>query len=203
MGKHKEIGSSAADAKARGLKRYFTGKPCKRGHISQRWSASGLCISCSHELNAEWHARNRQSVRVRRSKYYSDNREKFLQESAEWRAANPEKRKEQSLLYRSSPEGKSRRSMLQMRRHSITLRALSAWNDELTDLVAIEACDLAHRRFLATGFKWQVDHAIPLQARNACGLHTADNLQVIPQSLNSWKRNRLVLTERGEWIKHT
>jgi hypothetical protein len=28
---------SCKEAKARGLKRYFTGKPCKRGHIAEQW----------------------------------------------------------------------------------------------------------------------------------------------------------------------
>jgi hypothetical protein len=33
------------EAYARGLKRYFTGKPCMRGHISER-SLGGTCIEC-------------------------------------------------------------------------------------------------------------------------------------------------------------
>jgi hypothetical protein len=41
---------------------------------------------------------------------------------------------------------------------------------------------------------------IPLRAREACGLHVAANLQVIPASINQAKRNRLVLTRPGEWI---
>ena len=28
---------SCAEAKALGLKRYFTGKPCKHGHVAERW----------------------------------------------------------------------------------------------------------------------------------------------------------------------
>ena len=33
------------EAYARGLKRYFTGQPCMRGHISER-ALGGGCISC-------------------------------------------------------------------------------------------------------------------------------------------------------------
>ena len=34
------------DAKSFGLKVYFTGKACKRGHISKRYVANAVCIEC-------------------------------------------------------------------------------------------------------------------------------------------------------------
>lgn len=43
-----------------------------------------------------------------------------------------------------------------------------------------EAAALCRDREAATGFAWHVDHMIPLQAKEACGLHCATNLQVIP-----------------------
>jgi len=36
------------EALALGLKRYFTGKPCKRGHLAQRLLC-GRCVACSRE----------------------------------------------------------------------------------------------------------------------------------------------------------
>ena len=41
------------DALEAGLLLYFTGKPCKYGHIDQRYSSSGLCLSCMPRKNAE------------------------------------------------------------------------------------------------------------------------------------------------------
>lgn len=37
---------SRDDARAQGLKRYFTGKPCKRGHIACRFVANNYCVLC-------------------------------------------------------------------------------------------------------------------------------------------------------------
>lgn len=37
---------SRKEAKARGLKRFFTGKPCERGHISEGWAWGMSCIEC-------------------------------------------------------------------------------------------------------------------------------------------------------------
>lgn len=38
---------SRAEAKARGLKRYFTGIPCLRGHVDERLTGCGHCVVCN------------------------------------------------------------------------------------------------------------------------------------------------------------
>lgn len=35
-----------AEATARGDKRFFTGVPCRNGHIAERWASSGACRQC-------------------------------------------------------------------------------------------------------------------------------------------------------------
>ncbi len=35
-----------ATARDLGLVRYFTGKPCRKGHIAERWVSSMTCIEC-------------------------------------------------------------------------------------------------------------------------------------------------------------
>ena len=40
---------SRAEAKEQGLKRYFTGKPCKRGHICESWVCDRACTDCAKE----------------------------------------------------------------------------------------------------------------------------------------------------------
>lgn len=37
---------SYSEARKSGLSRYFTGKPCLRGHISERYSDNATCIAC-------------------------------------------------------------------------------------------------------------------------------------------------------------
>lgn len=39
-----------ADATHQGLKRYFTGNPCRKGHVSER-DIRGKCLSCSKIVN--------------------------------------------------------------------------------------------------------------------------------------------------------
>lgn len=42
-----EVSRSAARAER--LARYFTGEPCKYGHIDQRYTSSTMCLSCERE----------------------------------------------------------------------------------------------------------------------------------------------------------
>ena len=48
---------SHKEAKRRGLTRYFTGKPCKRGHISERRINNHTCIKCVRETSKGYQAR--------------------------------------------------------------------------------------------------------------------------------------------------
>ena len=37
---------SRAEAKAKGLRFYFTGKPCKHGHVTKRAVFNATCVEC-------------------------------------------------------------------------------------------------------------------------------------------------------------
>lgn len=41
-----------AEARKSGQNKYFTGKPCKNGHIAERYTASGTCQDCIRSSNA-------------------------------------------------------------------------------------------------------------------------------------------------------
>jgi len=55
-----------------GIQRYFTGKPCKYGHICERYTSSGSCVECVHNNNTSDEARSYQK------EYYKDNKEKRI-----------------------------------------------------------------------------------------------------------------------------
>lgn len=69
------------EARELGLKRYFTGKRCKHGHISERIVSNACCIIC---------------VKIRQKKYYDENPTLFKQKSSDWKTKNPEKNNKKS-----------------------------------------------------------------------------------------------------------
>lgn len=40
---------SRKDARDAGRRRFFTGRPCKRGHLSERFVTTGNCVACNAE----------------------------------------------------------------------------------------------------------------------------------------------------------
>lgn len=74
---------SRKDAKDAELKRYFTGKPCKHGHVAEHTVGDGKCVACG----ASWRAENRDYAKS----YYQENQAKILAQSAEHYQANREK----------------------------------------------------------------------------------------------------------------
>lgn len=60
---------------------------------------------------------------------------------------------------------------------------------ELDEFAFEEAINLCKLREQATGFSWHVDHTVPLNHRQASGLHVAANFQVVPAWWNFQKKN--------------
>jgi hypothetical protein len=46
--------TSLTSARAAGRTFYFTGKPCKRGHVAERYSHNGSCVVCTRLRGAQW-----------------------------------------------------------------------------------------------------------------------------------------------------
>lgn len=60
---------SREDALAQGLKRYFTGEPCAKGHVSQRYSKGKACVACllAHEAAVRADPEKGKKYRIRKS----------------------------------------------------------------------------------------------------------------------------------------
>jgi len=46
--------SNRKQAAREGLHKYFTGKPCKRGHLSYRYTKTGTCAACVRLYTTEY-----------------------------------------------------------------------------------------------------------------------------------------------------
>ena len=84
-----------AEAKAQGLKRYFTGKPCKYGHVSERLVSDGKCCECRKKRHKE----NKDAIAERNREYYKANKEALAEKQREYRKANKEVVAKKELEY--------------------------------------------------------------------------------------------------------
>lgn len=86
---------SLNDARAKGLKRYFTGKPCKHGHVALRNVANKTCMACLRVTSKKMAAKNPDAVlaygRAYRDRNRADLTIKNRAASQRWRDANGEK----------------------------------------------------------------------------------------------------------------
>jgi hypothetical protein len=48
-----QIVTTRKEAKEQGLSRYFTGKPCKYGHVSERSTSTRICVICKNEYKKQ------------------------------------------------------------------------------------------------------------------------------------------------------
>lgn len=93
-----------------------------------------------------------------------------------------------------SPEFKTKRLLESNKRHK-RLREIP-WSIDFTEFVTEEAHNLRVLRKCTTGVEWHVDHIIPLNGKDVCGLHVWNNLAVIPKVENLRKGNKNSLYEK-------
>jgi 5-methylcytosine-specific restriction endonuclease McrA len=188
---------SRAEAKAAGAKYYFTGEPCKHGHIAPR-KTKGACVEC---LKVEWEKGNvaraeyfrqynkRENVKDRKNDWYAANREKVIQAAATRpKAVLREYRNawKRNNLLQTRADAKARR-----RRHRL---ATPPWLSRKQKSEIRQLYEIAITMTKTTGEQYVVDHIVPLRSEFVCGLHVPWNLRVITQEENLKKSNQLVDT---------
>lgn len=71
------------EAKARGLKRYFTGVPCPHGHVAERSISNAHCIICRRESARRWETKFPEKAREKGRRYRVNNLEKYNKQRRE------------------------------------------------------------------------------------------------------------------------
>lgn len=88
-----------AEARAAGLKRYFTGAPCKHGHVSDRFVSDSSCAECRKPLAVLWQKRNPDRHRQNARDWREANKERHNQAKLAWNERNKERIKEASRAW--------------------------------------------------------------------------------------------------------
>jgi hypothetical protein len=184
-----------AEAKATGAAYYFTGEPCKHGHIAPR-KTKGACVEClkdewqrGNETRSEYFAQYNQSEagKAAKRRYYEGNKEAVI---ARANARPVEERKNHREKYkRQNPELYKAFVSVRKRRHK---KATPPWITVEQKLAIRQLYLQAMSLTKLTGERYVVDHIVPLINPTVCGLHVPWNMEVITQEENLKKSNKLV-----------
>lgn len=187
-----------AEAKASGATHYFTGEPCKHGHIAPR-KTKGACVEClkvewqkGNEARAEYFKQYNQSEAGQKAKksYYERNKEAVIARAA---ARPKEERSKHREKYKiQNPELYKSLTSVRKRRHK---NATPSWVTKEQKLMMRQLYLEAMKLTKLTGERYVVDHIVPLINPTVCGLHVPWNLRVITQAENLKKSNKLIDTE--------
>lgn len=192
---------SRAEAKAIGAKYYFTGEPCKHGHIAPR-KTKGACLEC---LKAEW-----EEGKVKRADYFkaynqSESGQKAKRsyyekhtELVKIKAASrpPEQRRQYRKNWKDKNPLEVKASINDRRRRHKNATPTWLTKEQKAQIRQFYLDAITTSRIV--GVQYVVDHIVPLRSDVVCGLHVPWNLVVITQEENLKKSNKLLDTPQKE-----
>jgi len=125
------------------------------------------------------------------TQWQRDNSDRKQESNAKYRAKNKEKHSEYNKKWFS--KNKAKATFYAMRRYTTIRNRTPKWLTEDDLWIMEQTYELAELRTKSFGFKWNVDHVVPLHGKKVSGLHVPSNLQVIPALENSRKGNRFLI----------
>src|SRR5574343_1001774 len=94
--------STRKAALTKGATQYFTGKPCKHGHVSARRTVTGECIACRAEALAAWRAKNPQKVQAHNKTQYTKFFDKIKNAVGKYRAMHVDELNAKKRVYQKN-----------------------------------------------------------------------------------------------------
>ena len=185
-----EYPNNRKEAQKLGIKYYFTGQPCIRGHVVLR-KTKGSCVECVREDWTKDNANRGKKPKSEASKaagkrYYEKNKEAV-------KARANARSKDEINQYRKkhkekNPDYYKALTSVRKRRHrDATPKWITTGHKLAMRQLYLQAMELTK----LTGERYVVDHIVPLISDAVCGLHVPWNLRVITQEENLRKSNKL------------
>jgi hypothetical protein len=140
--------------------------------------------------------------RAKAREWRDDNLDKQREYERQWRKDNPEKDRESARKHRKlkadyyreydaawRDANRARYRAFHRRRQTLKVQACPTWLTEDQIAAMVANYEQSERLTREMGILHEVDHIIPLNHPDVCGLHVPWNLQVLPREKNRQKSN--------------
>lgn len=183
-----------------GLKRYFTGKSCKHGHLAEKFVASCACVDCTASNTKKWISSSPTAKEVRKrgtdaffsrnesykSDWRADNGDLCRKYARRWYVKDPAKRIAKTQDWQNANREKVRTNV----RNRTALRKSAEGSHTAEEILAILErqnwicvyCPASIRE------RRHMDHIVPLSKG---GSNNADNIQGSCPTCNMRKSDKL------------
>jgi hypothetical protein len=133
----------------------------------------GKCKECTNQDNNGWYSKNKESVCRRTQEYKNERRDVIREKGIQYYRLN-----------------KSKYLANYSKRLHCKRKATPTWLTKAQTEAISNYYWLANDLYAISGEKYHVDHIVPIQGKNVCGLHVPWNLQILPSDINISKSNR-------------
>lgn len=179
------------EALSQGLRHFFTGRACCRGHVSKRSVHSG-CLECHREDQAKKYLADSDGFKEKWRKWRSLNIEGQLARSRAWREANLDKARALCRAWKKANPDKARKSPEQARLDAHRRRARKhkvSGSHGPSDIKRIRYVQKDRCAYCMTKLKGggELDHIEPISRG---GSNAPRNLQMLCQPCNRAKNAR-------------
>jgi len=141
-------------------------KKAKRKAYNKKWRSDNKDHNTA--VYKKWYEANKEREAARKKKWYLKNKEHHIANTKKW-----------------NDDNKAYKAFLDAKRRAARFRATVYMSPEMK-LKVTEVYQIAQEASITTGYDWHVDHIVPLSKG---GLHTLNNLQVVPATWNLEKNN--------------
>lgn len=199
-----------AEAIQKGEKYFFTGKSCVSGHISKRSVSNYTCYQCQLEKTSKFRENNPEYHTSYNSSYVhpDPNRLRVI-----FKTTSARRRKDQKSQVDATHRAYRKRNVEKIRErtrqnmkkfpelyYTLNAKRRAAKLNAIPDWACLEKIKCVYddcytintlSRMCGGTEKFVVDHIVPLQGNTVCGLHVDYNLQIVLNSYNAKKYNKL------------
>lgn len=158
-------------------------KKYRKKHPNIRCKANPKNKEELNKYKRDYYQKNKERLTLKRKEWVDKNKETVKLSKIKWSENNQERIKDSRRKYSQSEHGKLAKRVSTASRRAQKKRAQPSWVDtkELTEIY--KNCPKG----------LEVDHIIPLQGKEVCGLHVPWNLQYLTRSENAKKSAKLIL----------